>query len=197
MNFGKVDGLIPAIVQHAETRDVLMLGYMNEDALAATKASGLVTFYSRTRQALWTKGETSGNVLRVVELIADCDNDALLVRALPEGPTCHRGSASCFDATGYAFLAELGDTIEARFASPPEGSYVGKLITAGLPRMAQKVGEEGVETVIAALGDDVAALEGEAADLVFHLLVLLRARGTSLARVVATLEARHRERTAK
>ena len=197
MNFGKSDGLVPAIVQHADTREVLMLGYMNEESLAATRASGFVMFYSRTRRALWTKGETSGNVLRVVELIADCDDDALLVRALPEGPTCHRGTASCFDATAYAFLAELADTIEARFVSPPAGSYVGKLTAAGLPRMAQKVGEEAVETVIAALGDDIAALDGEAADLLFHLLVLLRAKGTSLARVVATLEARHRERTQK
>jgi phosphoribosyl-ATP pyrophosphohydrolase/phosphoribosyl-AMP cyclohydrolase len=192
MNFGKADGLVPAIVQHATTRDVLMLGYMNAESLAQTRATGLVTFYSRSRQAIWVKGETSGNLLHVVEIRTDCDNDAVLVLATPDGPTCHRGSASCFDASAYGFLAELADTIDQRVTALPAGSYVASLVAKGLPRIAQKVGEEGVETVIAALGGDPVALAGEAADLIFHLMVLLRVTGGSLATVIATLEQRHR-----
>jgi phosphoribosyl-AMP cyclohydrolase / phosphoribosyl-ATP pyrophosphohydrolase len=201
VNFGKSDGLVPAIVQHASTREVLMLGYMNAESLAQTRATGLVTFYSRSRQTLWVKGETSGNLLHVIEIRSDCDDDALLVLATPDGPTCHRGTPSCFDDGAAApparhdFLAELAATIDQRVTALPAGSYVASLIAKGLPRIAQKVGEEGVETVIAALGDDPAALVGEAADLVFHLMVLLRVKDRSLAEVVALLETRHRAAT--
>ena len=190
------DGLIPAVVQHAETGQVLMLGYMNQAALEQTRATQLVTFYSRSKQRLWVKGESSGNYLDLVGVADDCDHDALLVLARPRGPTCHTGAASCFadiaNNDSISFLGTLQRTIDSRFAGKPEGSYVTKLIERGLDRMAQKVGEEGVETVIAAKNADDAALLGESADLLFHLMVLLRARGLSLAQVVRTLESRHR-----
>lgn len=194
-DFAKGDGLVPAIVQHARTGEVLMLGYMDEAALAKTRESGLVTFYSRSKQRLWTKGETSGDVLALVDLKIDCDADTLLVRALPAGPTCHTGTTSCFGddvAPLLGFLAELDALVASRHAERPEGSYTTKLFDGGIRRMAQKVGEEGVETALAAVAEDDDALLGEAADLVFHLMVVLRARGIGFERVVQKLASRHR-----
>lgn len=194
-DFAKGDGLVPAIVQHARTGEVLMLGYMDEAALAKTRESGLVTFYSRSKQRLWTKGETSGDVLAMVDLKIDCDADTLLVRALPAGPTCHTGTTSCFGddvAPRLGFLAELDALVASRHAERPEGSYTTKLFDGGIRRMAQKVGEEGVETALAAVAEDDDALLGEAADLVFHLMVVLRARGIGFERVVQKLASRHR-----
>jgi phosphoribosyl-ATP pyrophosphohydrolase/phosphoribosyl-AMP cyclohydrolase len=187
----KQGGLVPAIVQDADTLRVLMLGYMDRDALDATLARGLVSFYSRSRQRSWTKGETSGHVLELVDLRADCDGDTLLVRARPAGPTCHLGRASCFDGAPSDFLRELDAMVAARARLRPEGSYTTRLFDAGVRAIAQKVGEEGVETALAAVAQDDAALAGEAADLVYHLLVLLRARGLGLEDVVATLRHRH------
>lgn len=173
----KQDGLLPAIVQDADTLRVLMLGYMDRDALAATLASGRVTFFSRSRQRLWTKGESSGHGLTLVAIEADCDADTLLVRARPAGPTCHTGAVSCFPTAPADSVAALDGVVARRVADAPEGSYTRRLLDAGIARIAQKVGEEGVETALAAVTADDAALRGEAADLVYHLLVLLRARG--------------------
>lgn len=187
-------GLAPAVVQHFATGEVLMLGYMNPDALAATRASGFVTFWSRSKQRLWKKGETSGHVLAVKSIHADCDRDALLIRAEPHGTTCHLGTASCFGdeaRPALAFLAQLDALVGARDAERPPGSYTTRLFEAGTRRIAQKVGEEGVETALAAVMQDDTELLGEAADLVFHLTVLLRARGLSLAEVSAALAHRH------
>ena len=192
LDFAKQGGLIPAIVQDADTGRVLMLGYMDEAALEATRATSRVTFFSRRRGALWTKGETSGNALVLVSIHADCDRDALLVRARPLGPTCHTGSASCFgEVPGGAFDA-LEAVIAQRATASPEESYTAQLLQSGVARMAQKVGEEGVETAIAAMGDREDALVEEAADLLFHLAVLLHAKGKSLRDVEATLAARGR-----
>lgn len=184
-------GLLPAIVQDADSHRVLMLGYMDRAALAATLETGRVTFFSRSRGRLWTKGEESGNVLSLVSIEADCDADTLLVRARPAGPTCHLGRTSCFaDATGSA-LGGLDRTIAQRERDRPAGSYTTTLFEAGTRRIAQKVGEEGVETALAGVveGDD--ALLAEAADLAYHLLVLLRARGLGLAELERVLAARH------
>lgn len=184
-------GLLPAIVQDADTLRVLMLGYMDRDALAATRASGRVTFFSRSRQRLWTKGESSGHFLDVVSIDLDCDGDTLLVQARPHGPTCHLARESCFaDAPGN-FLAQLDRLVAGRERARPEGSYTTALFDRGVRAIAQKVGEEGVETALAAVVQDDAALCGEAADLLFHLQVLMRARGLSLADVVAVLRTRH------
>lgn len=187
----KQQGLLPAVVQDARTRRVLMLGYMDRAALEATLATQRVTFYSRSKQRLWMKGETSGDLLDLVSLEADCDADTLLVQALPRGPTCHLGRASCFPAAPGDFLAELDALVARRERDRPEGSYSTKLFEAGPRRIAQKVGEEGVETALAAVVQDDAALLGEAADLVFHLTVLLRSRGLGLADVEAVLRGRH------
>lgn len=201
LDFDKMQGLVPAIVQDADTGQVLMLGYMNEQALRRTEQEGRVVFFSRSKQRLWVKGESSGNVLHVVELHADCDADALLVRARPAGPTCHRGTVSCFDsadasessAPPVGFLATLERVIRRRHQHPDEepNSYTASLFRRGLPKIAQKVGEEAVETVIDAVAGNRAGLAGEAADLLFHLLVLLRASGLSLAEVLAVLRERH------
>ncbi|HEY9112592.1 MAG TPA: bifunctional phosphoribosyl-AMP cyclohydrolase/phosphoribosyl-ATP diphosphatase HisIE [Rhodanobacteraceae bacterium] len=196
IDFDKGEGLVPAIVQHFATGEVLMLGYMNVDALAATRASGCVTFWSRSKRRLWKKGETSGHVLAVKSIRPDCDRDALLIEAEPRGPTCHLGTSSCFGADAkppLAFLAKLDRLVARRHAERPAGSYTTRLFEAGTRRIAQKVGEEGVETALAGAGQDDAALLGEAADLVYHLIVLLRARGMSLADVAAVLEKRHSE----
>jgi phosphoribosyl-ATP pyrophosphohydrolase/phosphoribosyl-AMP cyclohydrolase len=194
--WNKQDGLLPAIVQDAGNGRVLMLGYMDRAALARTLESGAVTFYSRSKGRLWTKGESSGHVLELVSIQADCDADTLLVQARPRGPTCHLGRASCFpDAPvgnpGIAFLAELDALVARRERERPEGSYTTSLFASGLRRIAQKVGEEGVEASLAGVVEDDAALLGEAADLLFHLLVLLRARGLALSEVVALLRQRH------
>ena len=184
---------MPAIVQNADTGQVLMLGYMNGEALAATKESGLVTFYSRSRDVLWCKGETSGNTLKLVDIKLDCDQDTLLVQARPAGPTCHTGTTSCFGEQGpqgLGWLAELSSLIEGRKTSDPTSSYTAKLLQGPLAKLAQKVGEEGVETVIAALSETDDELLGEAADLLYHLMVLLAARDLSLEDVVNKLQSR-------
>lgn len=192
INFQKYpDGLAPAIIQDAQTGVVLMLGFMNEAALAKTLAEKRVTFFSRSKQRLWTKGETSGHFLDVVEVLADCDADTILVKARPHGPVCHTGSDTCFNEINTrAFLPELEAIINDRFTNPTEGSYVASLMKKGIKKMAQKVGEEGVEVALEAQGDNAELFLGEAADLVFHLLVLLKAKGHSLAEVEAVLRSR-------
>lgn len=190
----KMQGLLPAVVQDADTQQVLMLGYMNQEALEQTRESGLVTFYSRSKDRLWQKGESSGHVLRLVQIHSDCDDDALLVLARPQGATCHRGTASCFTeeaAPGLGFLGFLWRLIDERFHERPEGSYTSKLFAAGVQRMAQKVGEEGVEVALAAMVEDHEALAGEAADLFYHLFVLLRGYGLPVEKVFAVLRSRH------
>jgi len=196
LDWQKMGDLVPAIVQDAFDGRVLMQAYMNRDALAYTLDTGAVTFWSRTRDKLWTKGETSGNRLELVAIHADCDNDSVLVLARPRGPTCHKGSDSCFDDSapvrpGLAFVAALERVVAQREAERPEGSYTTKLFDAGTKRIAQKVGEEGLETALAAAVGDRAELVEEAADLLYHLLVLLRASGVSLEDVTSTLESRH------
>ncbi|MBI1236052.1 MAG: bifunctional phosphoribosyl-AMP cyclohydrolase/phosphoribosyl-ATP diphosphatase HisIE [Alphaproteobacteria bacterium] len=195
VDFEKGGGLVPAIIQHAQTGQVLMLGYMNDEALKVTLKESYVTFYSRSKKQLWKKGETSGNTLTLVSLSIDCDRDTVLIKALPAGPVCHTGTSTCFaddEAPMAGFLATLEQVIDQRSAANPEESYVARLMAEGLTKIAQKVGEEGVEVALAAVVDDDEALKGESADLLFHLLVLLRARGLTLADVVATLQARHR-----
>jgi phosphoribosyl-ATP pyrophosphohydrolase/phosphoribosyl-AMP cyclohydrolase len=187
----KQGGLLPAVVQDATGGRVLMLGYMDRAALDATLATRRVTFFSRSRQRLWMKGESSGDVLDLVAIEADCDGDTLLVQAHPRGPTCHLGRASCFADAPDNFLAQLDALVARRERERPPGSYSTKLFEAGTRRIAQKVGEEGVETALAAVAQDDAALLGEAADLFFHLTVLLRARGLGLVDVVAVLRDRH------
>lgn len=189
----KQGGLLPAVVQDADTLRVLMLGWMDREALEATLRTRHVTFFSRSRARLWTKGESSGHVLDLVAIDADCDRDTLLVTARPRGPTCHLGRASCFAAAPADFLGELDALVARRERERPVGSYTTKLFDGGVRRIAQKVGEEGVETSLAAVAQDDAALLGEAADLAFHLLVLLRARGLDLAALRTALEQRHRE----
>ena len=186
----KQDGLLPAIIQDASALRVLMLGYMDRAALLATIDCGEVTFFSRSRQQLWRKGEQSGNVLRLVSIETDCDQDTLLVMAKPAGPTCHLGRASCFPNAPHDVLSALDVRITERERERPAGSYTTTLFEAGVRRIAQKVGEEGVETALAAVVQDDAALLGEAADLLYHLLVLLRARGLSLADAKAVLQSR-------
>lgn len=198
----KGSGLLPAVVQDASTGDVLMLAYMNAEALGETLRRGRAVFYSRSRQGLWEKGETSGNTLDVVDVEADCDSDTLLVRAHPRGPTCHRNTTTCFGdgaarTGGIAFFAQLEQVIASRIADSPEKSYTAKLHAAGVKRMAQKVGEEGVEVALAATAGDERELVSEAADLVFHLALLLRSRGSSLEAVGEELARRHHERTGR
>ena len=188
----KQGGLLPAVVQHADTLKVLMVGYMDRAALGVTLVSGHVTFYSRSRQRLWTKGESSGHFLDLVAIEADCDHDTLLVQARPHGPTCHLGRDSCFAAAPGNFLAELDALVATRERERPAGSYTTRLFDDGVRAIAQKVGEEGVETALAAVVQDDAALCGEAADLLYHLQVLLRARGLALEDAVAVLRERHR-----
>jgi len=193
LDWAKGGGLLPAIVQHHRTGTVLMLGYMNAEALQHTLASGQVTFWSRSKQRLWTKGESSGHFLQFASVAMDCDRDSLLVQADPLGPTCHLGTASCFGAVAppLHFLAELDSLVEQRERERPAGSYTTRLFEGGIRRIAQKVGEEGVETALAAVVQDDAALLGEAADLIYHLGVLLRARGLDLRAVTEVLAQRH------
>lgn len=186
----KQSGLLPAIVQDADSRRVLMLGYMSREALVRTIESGQVTFHSRSRQRLWTKGESSGHVLTLVGLEVDCDNDTLLVQARPQGPTCHLGTVSCFPNAPGDVLGDLDALIARRAVDLPAGSYTTKLFESGIKRIAQKVGEEGLETALAAVVEDDDALLGEAADLLYHLVVLLRARGLDLDAVMQTLAKR-------
>lgn len=189
-------GLLPAIVQDAETHAVLMLGYMDDEAFQHTQETGLVTFYSRSRRRLWVKGESSGHYLRVVEIRLDCDGDAILIRAIPEGPTCHRGTYTCFSEEGELsgdFLGHLWRIIRERAQLSAEKSYTARLLSLGMPRLAQKVGEEAVETAIAAISQPERLVE-EAADLLYHLWVLLYAAGISPDAVKDVLRERHQRR---
>lgn len=193
LDFKKGDGLIPAIVQDAHTKKVLMLGYMNEKALDKTKKEGKVTFYSRSKKRLWTKGESSGNFLMVEEIKIDCDKDTLLIQARPLGPVCHTGSDTCFkekNSAPFAFLKRLEKTIHKRKISPVEGSHTSKLFKRGINKIAQKVGEEAVELVIEAKDDDDHLFVNEAADLLYHMMILLEAKDMSLKDVVKVLEGR-------
>lgn len=189
------DGLIPAIIQDEVTNKVLMLGYMNEDAWRISQETGLVTFYSRSKQRLWTKGESSGHHLQLVSWSLDCDKDTLLIKAHPKGPTCHTGADTCWDEKNETapvyFLQHLEDVITQRKSHPEEGSYTTSLFNKGTHKIAQKVGEEAVELVIDALRDDDEGFRGEAADLIYHLIVLLVDRGMQLADIVTVLKKRH------
>jgi phosphoribosyl-ATP pyrophosphohydrolase/phosphoribosyl-AMP cyclohydrolase len=202
LDWAKGDGLLPAVVQDARTGAVLMLGYMNAESLRATLTNQKVTFFSRSKNRLWTKGETSSNFLNVVSVQADCDRDSLLITALPDGPTCHTGTASCFgevttDIQRISFLAKLEDVIAQRVRDRPEGSYTARIWADGPNRMAQKVGEEGVEVALAAVTQPDDRLIGESADLLFHLALLLKSRNLSLADAVQELESRHASRAAR
>lgn len=192
MDFAKGDGLIPVVIQDHQTLEVLMLGYMNEEAWTKTQQEGRVTFYSRSKNRLWTKGEESGNFLEVVSSHVDCDQDTLLIKVKPAGPTCHTGARSCFQ-TGYNqnFLLQLEHIVQQRYDIPTEESYVNKLRQRGLNKIAQKVGEEAVETVIAALAETEQDFINESSDLFFHLLVLLREKGLDLQTIAKNLEGRH------
>ncbi len=187
------DGLLPVIIQDADTLKVLMLGYMNEEAFNKTLDTQLVTFFSRTRQTLWTKGETSGNFLHVVDMFADCDADTLLIKAHPDGPTCHRGTTACFDTReNEGFLGTLQACIQQRHRDMPEGSYTTHLFTKGVNKIAQKVGEEAVETVIEAIDGNKERFLYEAGDLVYHLLVLCEQMGFSIKDLEEELAIRHK-----
>jgi phosphoribosyl-ATP pyrophosphohydrolase/phosphoribosyl-AMP cyclohydrolase len=192
----KMDGLLPAVVQDSDTGQVLMLGYMDRAALEVTLADRLVTFFSRSKQRQWRKGETSGNVLRLVDVASDCDSDALLVRAKPAGPTCHLGANSCFggEPEGSGWLGRLEKIIAERAVADPAQSYTARLLADGPGKAAQKVGEEGVEVALAAVSRDTEGLTEEAADLLFHLLVTLRSRDVELVQVIDVLRDRHLSR---
>jgi phosphoribosyl-ATP pyrophosphohydrolase/phosphoribosyl-AMP cyclohydrolase len=195
IDFQKSNGLVPAIIQDEWTSKVLMLGYMNEEALTKTQKTGQVTFFSRTKNRLWTKGEESGNYLNVVSITPDCDNDTLLIKVHPEGPVCHTGTDTCWGETNdgnFSFLNYLQDFIKVRFQEMPEGSYTTSLFKQGLNRMAQKVGEEAVETVIEATNGTDERLIYEASDLIYHLIVLLTSKGYSLDDLGKELKERHK-----
>ena len=194
IDWAKVDGMLPAIVQDSVTRQILMLGYMNPDALAKTIETGRVTFFSRTRHALWTKGETSGNFLELQSMFLDCDLDTVLILARPNGPTCHTGAVSCFDgddALSVSFLSELAALIHDRNVSRPEGSYTTSLFELGKSRISQKVGEEGVELALAHMDGDREQIIGEAADLIYHTMVLLEHAGIPFDDICTKLKDRH------
>jgi phosphoribosyl-ATP pyrophosphohydrolase/phosphoribosyl-AMP cyclohydrolase len=196
LDYKKGDGLVPVIVQDARTLKVLMLGYMNDEALQVTQESGKVTFWSRSKNRLWTKGETSGNYLQVKSIKEDCDKDTLLIQVVPSGPVCHTGSDTCFQETNNAasvhFLQELFDIISDRYNNPSEGSYTNSLFKEGINKIAQKVGEEAVELVIEAKDDNADLFNNEAADLLFHFLVLLKAKGVEPTDVIKVLKERHK-----
>jgi len=193
IDFDKTGGLVPVIIQDEQTLEVLMLGYMNQEAYDKTAKENIVTFFSRTKNRLWTKGETSNNFLHVKSITIDCDNDTLLIKVKPDGPTCHTGDRSCFKTEyNQNFILELEGIIADRYENPVESSYVNKLRTKGLNKIAQKVGEEAVETVIAALAETEVDMINESSDLVFHLLVLLREKGLSLETIAKNLEQRHK-----
>lgn len=193
INFDKSNGLVPVIIQNEKTLEVLMLGYMNREAYEHTVKERKVTFFSRSKNRLWTKGESSGNFLHVKSIHLDCDQDTILIKTKADGPTCHTGERSCF-ATGYNqnFIFELEQVINHRYEHPQEGSYIHKLRTKGLNKITQKVGEEAVETVIAALNETETDLINEASDLIFHLLVLLREKDLDLKTIAQNLEKRHK-----
>lgn len=196
IDFEKGQGLVPAIIQDAETKNVLMLGYMNKDAYQKTVETGRVTFWSRTRNTLWTKGETSGNFLNVVEIKNDCDQDTLLIKVHPDGPTCHKGTDTCWgeknESNPLLFLTELQNFIEKRHEEMPEGSYTTSLFESGINKMAQKVGEEAVETIIEAANGTNERLVYEGSDLLYHLIVMLTAKGLSIEDLASELEERHK-----
>jgi len=195
IDFEKSGGLVPVIVQHANTLQVLMLGYMNEEALEKTKSEGRVTFFSRSKDRLWTKGETSGNHLIVDEIREDCDNDSLLIKAIPLGPTCHTGKISCFDgetATSKGFLYKLEKVIEQRITDKSERSYTAQLFSKGINKVAQKVGEEAVELVIESMDNNLDLFKNEAADLLYHFLILLKTKDLRLEDIEEILSERHK-----
>ena len=196
IDFEKMGGLVPAIIQDNVTRKVLMLGFMNKEAYDKTVETGKVTFWSRTRDCLWTKGETSGNFLNVKEILLDCDKDTLLIKARPDGPVCHTGTDTCWNeqnSVDLNFLSYLQDFIDRRFKEMPEGSYTTSLFKSGVNRMAQKVGEEAVETVIEATNGTDDRLIYEASDLIYHLIVLLTSKGHRIEELAAELVKRHKE----
>jgi phosphoribosyl-ATP pyrophosphohydrolase/phosphoribosyl-AMP cyclohydrolase len=191
LDFTKNNGLIPAIIQDNQTQQVLMLGYMNEEAFQKTQEENIVTFFSRSKNRLWTKGETSGNFLKVISIKEDCDQDALLIKVIPNGPTCHNGTTSCFaDEAQLPFLNQLEQIIEDRIKTQNSDSYVASLFQKGINKIAQKVGEEAIELVIEAKDDNPDLFLGEAADLLFHYLVLLKAKGFKLENVETILKDR-------
>jgi phosphoribosyl-ATP pyrophosphohydrolase/phosphoribosyl-AMP cyclohydrolase len=201
LDWDKGAGLLPAIVQDAISGAVLMLGYMNRKALAATQATGRVTFWSRSKGRLWTKGETSGHFLEVKQIAADCDGDTLLIMAEPSGPACHRGTPTCWGenpprsaAQEFAFLGTLEQVITQRIATRPAGSYTAKLLAEGTLRIAQKVGEEGLELALAGVAQSEPEIIGEAADLLYHMLLLLKVKGLSVSQVIVELQRRHADR---
>ena len=192
----KMDGLLPCIVQDATSGQMLMQGYVNQEALETTLSKGLVTFFSRSKNRLWTKGETSNNTLELVDISADCDVDSILVLAKANGPTCHTGTTSCWNdssSSDMSFLAQLEDVIASRKNAPADSSYTASLYASGIKRIAQKVGEEGVETALAATVNDLDELKNESADLLYHLIVLLQASGLSLSDAIAVLKDRHKK----
>lgn len=193
LDWEKTDHMMPAIVQHAVSGEVLMMGYMNQEALSVTQSSAKVTFFSRTKQRLWTKGESSGNFLNVVSITPDCDNDSLLILVHPVGPTCHKGTNSCFHpaSSDWGFLYQLEQLLAERKTADPASSYTAKLYASGTKRIAQKVGEEGVETALAATVNDRFELKNEASDLIYHLLVLLQDQDLDLSTVIENLRQRH------
>ncbi|MBP1128798.1 phosphoribosyl-ATP pyrophosphohydrolase/phosphoribosyl-AMP cyclohydrolase [Serratia sp. PL17] len=195
LDWEKTDNLMPAIVQHAVSGEVLMLGYMNQEALSTTEQSGKVTFFSRTKQRLWTKGESSGHFLNVVSITPDCDNDTLLILVNPIGPTCHLGNTSCFYPANsdWGFLYQLEQLLAERKTASPDSSYTASLYASGTKRIAQKVGEEGVETALAAMVNDREELTNEASDLIYHLLVLLQDQDLDLSKVIGRLRERHQK----
>ncbi len=196
LNFNKLNGIIPAIIQDNITGKVLMLGFMNEEALKKTTESGLVTFFSRTKKRLWTKGEESGNYFKTVDILEDCDSDTLLIKVIPSGPACHTGNDTCFNeenkqCLSEGFLEELQQLIHTRKSEMPDNSYTTKLFTKGINKIAQKVGEEAIELIIEAKDHNKELLLNEAADLLYHILVLLSAKNSDLSDVVKVLKDRH------
>jgi len=193
IDFNKTDGLVPVVIQDEQTLEVLMLGYMNQEAYDKTVQENIVTFFSRSKNRLWTKGETSNNFLHVKSIALDCDNDTLLIKVKADGPTCHTGARNCFNTEyNQNFILQLEQIVNDRYENPQEGSYVNKLRAKGLNKIAQKVGEEGVETVIAALAETETDMINESSDLIFHLIVLLREKGLSLETIAKNLESRHK-----
>ncbi len=193
LDFEKTNGLIPVIVQHSNTMQVLMLGYMNKEAIDKTIAEGKVTFFSRTKNRLWTKGEESGNFLLVDEIMPDCDNDTLLIKAFPQGPTCHTGSTTCFnEETSKGFLYKLEKVIEQRISDNDESSYTARLFARGVNKIAQKVGEEAVELVIESKDNNLDLFKNEAADLLYHFLILLKTKDLKLEDIEEVLKGRHK-----
>jgi len=198
IDFKKGDGLVPAVIQDSQSLNVLMVGYMNREAYKKTRKKKRVTFYSRKRKKLWTKGETSGNYLNVEEILTDCDNDTLLIRVRPDGPVCHEGSYSCFgDKVSGGFLYTLEEIIRDRIDNNADESYTNKLFKRGINKVAQKVGEEAVELLIEAKDEDVGLFRDEAADLLYHMLILFRAKGTSLSEIEEVLAKRHKSKNGK